>query len=114
MAGCCSIRDGVDTLIERGAPEVMLSNYVREKGADLTVIGAYERGRLFHAVVKGKGPPDCPGRPRGRAGGQAGAGLRGPPSVRNSVPQEFLRPLAGSPPGRPGVRSRSRRPRAGC
>ena len=56
MAGCCSIRDGVDTLIERGAPEVMLSNYVREKGADLTVIGAYERGRLFHAVVKGKGP----------------------------------------------------------
>lgn len=50
------IRGRIDTLIEHGAPEVMLSNYVREKAADLTVIGAYERGRLFHAVVKGKGP----------------------------------------------------------
>lgn len=50
------IRVRIDTLIEHGAPEAMLSSYVREKAADLTVIGAYERGRLFHAVVKGKGP----------------------------------------------------------
>lgn len=50
------IRGRINTLIEHGAPEAMLSSYVREKAADLTVIGAYERGRLFHAVVKGKGP----------------------------------------------------------
>lgn len=49
-------RARVTTLIERGAPEAMLSNYVRERGADLTVIGTYERGRLFHVVVGGQGP----------------------------------------------------------
>lgn len=43
-------------LTEHGPPEVMLSAYVMEKGADLTVIGAYERNRLFHVVVVGKGP----------------------------------------------------------
>ena len=43
-------------LIEHGHPEVMLAAYVREHGADLTVVGAYERGKLFHTVVQGAGP----------------------------------------------------------
>lgn len=43
-------------LIEHGPPEVMLSTYVMEHNADLAVIGAYERSRLFHVVVVGKGP----------------------------------------------------------
>lgn len=43
-------------LIEHGPPEVMLSAYVMERNADLTVIGAYERSKLFHMVVVGKGP----------------------------------------------------------
>ena len=50
------IRARTATLIEHGPPEAMLSNYVSEQGADLTVIGAYERGRLFHMMVGGKGP----------------------------------------------------------
>lgn len=49
-------RSRLQTLIEHGPPELMLSSYVMEQGADLTVIGAYERGRIFHAVVGGKGP----------------------------------------------------------
>lgn len=49
-------RGRIATLIEHGPPEVMLSTYVAEHGADLTVIGAFERGRIFHAVVVGKGP----------------------------------------------------------
>ena len=43
-------------LVEHGPPEVMLAAYVMERGADLTVIGAYERSKLFHVVVVGKGP----------------------------------------------------------
>lgn len=43
-------------LIEHGPPEVMLSTYVMERNADLTVIGAYERSKLFHVVIVGKGP----------------------------------------------------------
>lgn len=46
----------LEPLIEHGPPEVMLSAYAQEKGADLTVIGAYERSRLFHMVVGGGGP----------------------------------------------------------
>jgi nucleotide-binding universal stress UspA family protein len=44
------------TTIEHGPPEAMLAQYVAEQGADLTVIGAYERSKLFHVVVRGKGP----------------------------------------------------------
>lgn len=51
-----AIRGGIEILIEHGAPETMLGTYVLEKGAELTVIGAYERSRLFHLVVRGKGP----------------------------------------------------------
>lgn len=50
------VRTGVLTLIEHGPAEVMLSTYVNERQADLTVIGAYERSRLFHVVVRGNGP----------------------------------------------------------
>lgn len=51
-----SLREGIVTLIEHGPPEVMLSNYVMEHAADLTVIGAFERSRLFHVMIVGKGP----------------------------------------------------------
>lgn len=50
------VRPRLLTLIEHGPPEVMLSTYVVEHRADLTVIGAYERSRLFHTVVVGNGP----------------------------------------------------------
>ncbi|MBX3478507.1 MAG: universal stress protein [Brevundimonas sp.] len=49
-------RQRIQTLIEHGAPEVMLAAFAREHAADLTVVGAYERGRLFHMVVGGSGP----------------------------------------------------------
>ena len=50
------LRERVATFIEHGPPEAMLSAYVIERGADLTVIGAYERSRLFHTMVGGFGP----------------------------------------------------------
>lgn len=50
------VRERLLPLIEHGPPEVMLSAYVMEHGADLTVVGAYERGLIFHAMVGGKGP----------------------------------------------------------
>lgn len=49
-------RARVFPLVEHGPPEAMLSAYVMERGADLTVIGAYERGKLFHVMIVGKGP----------------------------------------------------------
>ncbi|MDP3173988.1 MAG: universal stress protein [Phenylobacterium sp.] len=49
-------RARLTTLVEHGPPEVMLSTYIMEQGADLTVIGAYERSRIFHAMIGGKGP----------------------------------------------------------
>lgn len=49
-------RARIAALIEHGPPEVMLSSYVMERNADLTVIGAYERSKLFHVMVVGKGP----------------------------------------------------------
>ena len=33
-----------------------LSTYVLEQGAQLTAIGANARSRLFHIVIRGKGP----------------------------------------------------------
>ena len=50
------VRARVTSLIEHGSPEAMLGAYVTERGTDLTVIGAYERSRLFHMMVRGKGP----------------------------------------------------------
>lgn len=49
-------RERIVTLIEDGPPEVRMSNYVMEQGADLTVIGAFERSRLFHVMIVGRGP----------------------------------------------------------
>lgn len=49
-------RSRITPLIEHGPPEAMLAAYVKEQGADLTVIGAYERSRIFHMVVQGSGP----------------------------------------------------------
>lgn len=49
-------RGRITPLIEHGAPESMLAAYVNERAADLTVIGAYERGALFHRVIRGHGP----------------------------------------------------------
>lgn len=50
------IRARIQPLIEHGPPELMLSAYIIEQRADLTVIGAYERSRLFHTMITGKGP----------------------------------------------------------
>lgn len=46
----------IRTLIEHGAPELMLTAFAKENGSDLTVVGAYERSRLFHMVVGSSGP----------------------------------------------------------
>ncbi len=46
----------IRTLIEHGPPGLMLRRYVEEQHADLTVIGAYGRGFLFHLLVGGNTP----------------------------------------------------------
>lgn len=51
-----SVRDTIETLVEHGPPSEMLYRYARDHQVDLTVIGAYERGRLFHALLGGEGP----------------------------------------------------------
>jgi nucleotide-binding universal stress UspA family protein len=50
------VRRRVITLIEHGSPELMISTYVMEQGAQLTVIGAYERSNLFRVIIRGQGP----------------------------------------------------------
>ncbi len=50
------VRARTQTLIEHGPPELMLCRYVEEKQADITVIGAYGRGFLFHLLVGGYTP----------------------------------------------------------
>lgn len=40
-------------MIEHGSPERMLSKYVAERDADLTVIGAYSRSLTFHLIIGG-------------------------------------------------------------
>ncbi len=51
-----SVRDTLETLVEHGPPSEMLYRYAWDHQVDLTVIGAYERGRLFHALLGGEGP----------------------------------------------------------
>lgn len=46
-------RSRVHPIVEQGPPELMFRRYVEEKGADLTVIGAYGRGLLFHLMAGG-------------------------------------------------------------
>lgn len=50
------VRDRIRTVIEHGPADLMLSHYADEKHADLTVIGAYGRGRLFHLLIGGNAP----------------------------------------------------------
>jgi nucleotide-binding universal stress UspA family protein len=50
------VRDGIKTMIEHGPPGLMLRRYVEEQHADLTVIGAYGRGFLFHLLMGGNTP----------------------------------------------------------
>ena len=50
------IRSRILTTIEHGPPGLMLRRYVEEQHADLTVIGAYGRGILFHLLVGGNAP----------------------------------------------------------
>lgn len=46
-------RQRVVSMIEHGSPPVMLSKYAAERGADLTVIGAYSRSVAFHVLIGG-------------------------------------------------------------
>ena len=50
------VRARIRTMIEHGPPDLMLRRYVEEQHADLTVIGAYGRGFLFHLLVGGTTP----------------------------------------------------------
>ncbi len=47
------IRARVHPLIEHGPPETMLRRYIVEQDADLTVIGAFGRGIMFHVFIGG-------------------------------------------------------------
>ncbi len=46
-------RQRIVPMIEHGSPPVMLSKYATERGADLTVIGAYSRNLTFHLLIGG-------------------------------------------------------------
>ncbi len=46
-------RERIVPMIEHGSPPVMLSKYATERGADLTVIGAFSRSLAFHLLVGG-------------------------------------------------------------
>ena len=43
----------VHTTVENGHPSTMLSQYAAEKGADLTVVGSFNRGLVFHVILGG-------------------------------------------------------------
>lgn len=46
-------RSRAHPIIEHGPPAIMFRTFVEERGADLTVIGAYGRGLMFHVLVGG-------------------------------------------------------------
>jgi len=46
-------RARVHTTVENGQAFAMLSHYAQTKGADLTVVGSFNRGMLFHVVMGG-------------------------------------------------------------
>lgn len=46
-------RERVVAMTEHGSPPLMLSKYATERGADLTVIGAYSRSLVFHLLIGG-------------------------------------------------------------
>jgi nucleotide-binding universal stress UspA family protein len=71
------VRNRIVTLIEHGPPEIMIRNYVMEKHADLTVIGALGRGMLFHLLIGGHARKNRRRNPerhprRARPGGEIG------------------------------------------
>jgi nucleotide-binding universal stress UspA family protein len=43
----------VHTTVENGQASTMLSQYAEKRGADLTVVGSFNRGLLFHVVLGG-------------------------------------------------------------
>ncbi|HEY0821321.1 MAG TPA: universal stress protein [Rhizobacter sp.] len=45
------IRDAMNFVVERGAPESLLSDYVRSEGADLVVLGSHGRGGVARALL---------------------------------------------------------------
>lgn len=49
-------RRNIRPVVEHGAPGLMLRRYVEDHEADLTVIGAFGRGFLFHLLVRGETP----------------------------------------------------------
>lgn len=51
-----TVKAGIATFVEHGHPADMLGRYADDHDIDLTVIGAYERSRLFHYLVGGQGP----------------------------------------------------------
>ncbi len=51
-----AVRARIHPVIEYGQPEIVFRNYVEERGADLTVIGAFGRGLMFHLLVGGNAP----------------------------------------------------------
>jgi nucleotide-binding universal stress UspA family protein len=46
-------RARVHPIIEHGSPEIMFRTFVEERGADLTVIGAFGRGLMFAVLIGG-------------------------------------------------------------
>jgi nucleotide-binding universal stress UspA family protein len=46
-----ALRTRIGLLIEQGNPERLIWEYVRNKGADLTVIGSHGRGALFDILI---------------------------------------------------------------
>lgn len=49
-------KSAIVPLIEHGPPAQMLHRYAAEHQCDMTVIGAYERRRIFHSLIGGQGP----------------------------------------------------------
>lgn len=46
-------RSRVHPIIEHGPPDLTFRTFVEERGADLTVIGAFGRGLMFHVLIGG-------------------------------------------------------------
>lgn len=47
------VRARVRPVVEHGPPELMFRSYVEERGVDLTVVGAFGRGLMFHLPIGG-------------------------------------------------------------
>lgn len=49
-------RSHIQSIVEHGPPELMFRHYAEERGVDLTVIGAFGRGLMFHLLIGGNAP----------------------------------------------------------